>query len=83
MTMQARVEMGAESPMAHAAARAVEGQAWEQRFRDMEEHIARLEDELRRGLDEAFCLAASASLDSKRTQVRTGTREEEWCEHGH
>jgi hypothetical protein len=52
----------------------------EQEVRGLQETVARLEDELRQAIDDAFFMAARASLDSATTRVQTGTRQGEWME---
>jgi hypothetical protein len=52
----------------------------EQEVRGVQETVARLEDELRQAIDDAFFMAARASLDSATTRVQTGTRSGEWME---
>ena len=65
------------APYGTATADAAMFRQW---MREMEERFAFLERTMQMQLDEAFFAAARASLDSHRTQVRTGTRDGEWME---
>jgi hypothetical protein len=75
MTHTAETRVAPEAPREPVGTR-----FFEQRLRELEEALARLENATRIELDNLYFRVAEASLDSRTTQVRTGTRDGEWSE---